>query len=101
MSAAVWVVADDIIRSVSSGMLRNGSRLATEPPLSSDAINSARPEASHTTEPGWCWASGKVDESELPGPERRVQAGGSGEAGSWGCTQLCQQGTLSPNAGRG
>ena len=42
------------MRSVSSGMLRKGSFLATAPPLSSEAMYSAAPEAAQTTEPGAC-----------------------------------------------
>ena len=48
--------ADAVMRSVSSGMLRKGSLLATDPPLSSEAMNSAMPDAAQTTEPG-TWPS--------------------------------------------
>ena len=37
-------------------MLRKGSLLATDPPLSSEAMNSAMPDAAQTTEPG-TWPS--------------------------------------------
>ena len=46
--------AEAVMRSVSSGMHRKGSFLATEPPLSSEAMYSAVPEAAQTTEPGAC-----------------------------------------------
>ncbi len=45
------------MRSVSSGMLRKGSFLATAPPLSSEAMYSAAPEAAQTTDPGACPAA--------------------------------------------